>query len=76
MPTPPRSGRGEPAGSSRRPPVRDRRRATLGAVAALLLVLGYADLARGGLTAAPVLLVLGYCVGVPAAFLAVREPRA
>ena len=33
------------------------------------LVLGYADLARGGETIAPILLVLGYCVLVPLAIL-------
>ena len=43
------------------------RRAALGTAAALALAAGYADLARGGVTAAPVLLVLGYCVLVPAA---------
>ena len=38
-------------------------------LAAAALVLGYADLARGGTTFAPVLLVLGYCVLVPIAIL-------
>ena len=38
--------------------------------ALLTLALGYADLARGGETAAPILLVLGYCVLVPRAILA------
>ncbi len=33
------------------------------------IVLGFADLARGGTTVAPVLLVLGYCVLVPIAIL-------
>jgi hypothetical protein len=33
------------------------------------LALGYADLARGGTTVAPLLLVLGYCVLVPIAIL-------
>jgi hypothetical protein len=37
------------------------------AIAAILL--GYADLARGGTTVAPILLVLGYCVLVPVAIL-------
>ena len=37
--------------------------------AVLALLLGYADLARGGVTLAPVLLVLGYVVLVPAALL-------
>jgi hypothetical protein len=34
-----------------------------------VIVLGFADLARGGTTVAPVLLVLGYCVLVPIAIL-------
>ncbi len=39
-------------------------------VAALAaIVLGFADLARGGTAIAPVLLVLGYCVLVPIAIL-------
>jgi hypothetical protein len=38
-------------------------------LAALTLVLGYADLARGGETIAPILLVIGYCVLVPLAIL-------
>ena len=33
------------------------------------LLLGYADLARGGVTLAPILLVLGYIVLVPIAIL-------
>jgi hypothetical protein len=33
------------------------------------LVLGFADLARGGETIAPILLVIGYCVLVPIAIL-------
>ncbi|HXV15342.1 MAG TPA: hypothetical protein VD758_01100 [Gemmatimonadaceae bacterium] len=33
------------------------------------IVVGFADLARGGTTIAPVLLVLGYCVLVPLAIL-------
>lgn len=37
--------------------------------AMLTLVLGYADLARGGETIAPILLVAGYCVLVPLAIL-------
>jgi hypothetical protein len=39
------------------------------AVAALVLIAGYADLVRGGETVAPILLVLGYCVFVPLAIL-------
>jgi hypothetical protein len=37
--------------------------------AALSLILGYLDLARGGETIAPILLVLGYVVLVPLAIL-------
>ena len=36
-------------------------------LAAASLLLGYVDLARGGETLAPILLVLGYCVLVPLA---------
>lgn len=35
----------------------------------LTLLLGYADLARGGETVAPILLVVGYVVMVPLAIL-------
>ena len=38
-------------------------------LAILSLVLGYADLIRGGITLAPILLVLGYCVLIPIAIL-------
>jgi hypothetical protein len=39
-------------------------------IAALAAItVGFADLARGGTTIAPVLLVLGYCVLVPLAIL-------
>jgi hypothetical protein len=38
-------------------------------IAALTLALGYADLARGGETLAPILLVIGYCVLIPLAIL-------
>ncbi len=38
--------------------------------ALLTLAFGYGDLARGGETVAPILLVLGYCVLVPRAILA------
>ncbi|MGI9078637.1 MAG: hypothetical protein ACR2G6_15100 [Gemmatimonadaceae bacterium] len=37
--------------------------------AALALLAGYIDLARGGETIAPILLVLGYCVLIPVAIL-------
>jgi hypothetical protein len=39
------------------------------ALAAVSLIAGYADLARGGETIAPILLVIGYCVLVPVAIL-------
>lgn len=38
-------------------------------VAAFAIVAGFADLARGGETVAPILLALGYCVFVPIAIL-------
>jgi hypothetical protein len=41
----------------------------LWAVALLTLLVGFIDLARGGETLAPILLVLGYCVLVPLAIL-------
>lgn len=39
------------------------------AAAAMALLIGYLDLARGGETIAPVLLILGYVVLVPMAIL-------
>jgi hypothetical protein len=41
-------------------------------VAAATLGLGYADLARGGETLAPILLVVGYVVALPWAILRAR----
>ena len=38
-------------------------------VAAAVLAIGYADLARGGMTLAPILLVVGYVVLIPVAIL-------
>ena len=38
-------------------------------LAAASLILGFADLIRGGTTIAPVLLVAGYCVFIPLAIL-------
>ena len=38
-------------------------------LAAATLILGYADLIRGGETIAPILLIIGYCVLVPLAIL-------
>lgn len=38
-------------------------------LSAVALAGGYADLARGGITVAPILLVLGYCVLIPIAIL-------
>jgi len=45
-----------------------RRFAWWGLAIAVILV-GFADLARGGETVAPILLVIGYCVLVPVAIL-------
>jgi len=39
------------------------------AIALLTLLVGFIDLARGGETLAPILLVVGYCVLVPLAIL-------
>ena len=44
----------------------------LRAVAAAALAAGYADLIRGGITAGPVLIVIGYAVLVPAVILTWR----
>ena len=38
-------------------------------IAIAVILLGFADLARGGETIAPILLVIGYCVLVPVAIL-------
>jgi hypothetical protein len=46
-----------------------RRSRVLRAAALALVALGYADLVRGGITAAPLLLVAGYLVLVPIAIL-------
>jgi hypothetical protein len=39
------------------------------AIAGVVLLAGFADLARGGETLAPILLAVGYCVLVPIAIL-------
>jgi hypothetical protein len=39
------------------------------AVAFTAIVLGYTDLARGGETLAPILLIAGYCIFIPIAIL-------
>lgn len=49
-----------------------RRALLLRTAAAAVLVLGYADLARGGITLAPVAIVLGYTVLIPTAILTWR----
>lgn len=51
------------------PPSTRSRALLLWGLAAAALLLGYIDLARGGETLAPILLVLGYLVLVPAAIL-------
>ena len=38
-------------------------------IAIAVILIGFADLARGGETIAPILLVVGYCVLVPVAIL-------
>lgn len=38
-------------------------------LAGIVIVAGFADLARGGETIAPILLAIGYCVLVPIAIL-------
>lgn len=50
-------------------PARRRRAHVLRGATLALLMLGYADLARGGLTAAPLLLVTGYLMLGPIAIL-------
>jgi hypothetical protein len=37
------------------------------AIAAVVIIAGFADLARGGETIAPILLAIGYCILVPIA---------
>lgn len=49
-----------------------RRAHALRAVAAAALALGYADLLRGGITVAPLMIVLGYAVLIPAVILTWR----
>ena len=46
-----------------------RRAHVLRVVAAAVLVIGYVDLVRGGVVAAPILLVTGYLLLVPLALL-------
>lgn len=48
---------------------RRNRSIALWAAALVTIVAGFADLAAGGTTLAPILLVLGYCVLVPIAIL-------
>lgn len=38
-------------------------------LSAASLILGYVDLWRGGITVAPILLVIGYCILIPIAIL-------
>jgi hypothetical protein len=38
-------------------------------IALLVILAGYVDLARGGETIAPILLVVGYCILIPLAIL-------
>lgn len=39
------------------------------AITAVVIIAGFADLARGGETIAPILLAIGYCILVPIAIL-------
>lgn len=48
---------------------RSRRSWVYWTLATIVLLAGFADLARGGETLAPILLVIGYCVLVPLAIL-------
>ena len=57
-----------PAMAEAQPTIRSRPLVWWG-IALLAIGAGYADLARGGETIAPVLLVAGYCVLVPLAIL-------
>ena len=50
-------------------PAPARRAPMLRALAAVILLLGYADLVRGGVVVAPILLVTGYLLLVPLALL-------
>jgi hypothetical protein len=38
-------------------------------ITAVVIIAGFADLARGGETIAPILLAVGYCILVPVAIL-------
>ena len=53
------------------PTANPRRARTIGlwVAAAVVLIAGYVVLVRGGITLAPILLVVGYCVLVPLAIL-------
>lgn len=62
------SDAGQASSSDKRINVRTRS-ISFWAAALIVIVVGFADLARGGTTIAPVLLVLGYCVLVPIAIL-------
>jgi hypothetical protein len=62
------SGAGEASSTNGRISRRNRS-ITLWGVALLVIIAGFADLARGGTTLAPILLVIGYCVLVPIAIL-------
>jgi hypothetical protein len=55
-----------PSTESPRPRLRG---GVLWGIALATLLIGFADLARGGETLAPILLVVGYCVLVPLAIL-------
>ena len=54
------------------PPAPARRALIMRVAAAAALLIGYADLSRGGITIAPLAIVLGYVVLVPAVILTWR----
>ena len=54
------------------PPALARRALVLRAATAAALLIGYADLAHGGITLAPLAIVFGYVVLVPAVILTWR----
>ena len=62
-----RARRGKPAASDHLP--FDRENLVLFGIALAVIVVGYLFLAKGSITIAPILLVLGYCVLVPVAII-------
>ena len=69
MPTPSTSDAAAVTTASSPLPAAFRGRLAWAIAAAVVLLIGYVDLWRGGETLAPILLVLGYCVLIPIAIL-------